>query len=288
MRSSFALAAIASYASAQQVGYYTQEFHAPLSLGECTHATGCVTQTKSVTMDANWRWTHKVNDYANCYSGTSWDTSVCTDGEACAKNCALDGIDQNALQGTYGITSTGSELKMTLVTNGQYSKNVGGRMYMMQDANNYEMFKLKGKEFTFDVDVSQLPCGVNGALYFVEMSQNGDQYQGSNTAGAKYGTGYCDAQCPHDVKFMNGKANIEDWNSTTAMGKNGSCCAEMDIWEANSMSTSYTLHPCNVEGQHTCSSALECGDNDLRYDGVCDKDGCDFNPYRAGQTNFYG
>jgi cellulose 1,4-beta-cellobiosidase len=80
------------------------------------------------------------------------------------------------------------------------------------------------------------------------MSQNGDQYQGNNAAGAKYGTGYCDAQCPHDVKFMNGKANIEDWNSTTAVGKNGSCCAEMDIWEANSMSTSYTLHPCNVEG----------------------------------------
>jgi cellulose 1,4-beta-cellobiosidase len=121
-------------------------------------------------------------------------------------------------------------------------------MYMMQDASNYEMFRLRGKEFTFDVDVSQLPCGVNGALYFVEMSQNGDQYQGNNAAGAKYGTGYCDAQCPHDVKFMNGKANIEDWNSSTAVGKNGSCCAEMDIWEANSMSTSYTLHPCNVEG----------------------------------------
>jgi len=27
----------------------------------------------------------------------------------------------------------------------------------------------------------------------------------TNAAGAKYGTGYCDAQCPHDVKFMNGK-----------------------------------------------------------------------------------
>ena len=29
------------------------------------------------------------------------------------------------------------------------------------------------REFTFDVDVSQLPCGLNGALYFVEMDKDG-------------------------------------------------------------------------------------------------------------------
>ena len=29
------------------------------------------------------------------------------------------------------------------------------------------------REFTFDVDVSQLPCGLNGALYFVEMDEDG-------------------------------------------------------------------------------------------------------------------
>lgn len=26
----------------------------------------------------------------------------------------------------------------------------------------------------------------------------------TNTAGAKYGTGYCDSQCPRDLKFING------------------------------------------------------------------------------------
>ena len=133
-------------------------------------------------------------------------------------------------------------------------------MYMLADDQNYEMFKLRGREFTFDVDVSQLPCGLNGALYFVEMSQNGDKGQGSNNAGAAYGTGYCDAQCPHDVKFINGKANIESWNSTTATGKLGSCCAEMDIWEANSYSSAFTLHPCLNAGQHTCSDSASCGD----------------------------
>ena len=32
---------------------------------------------------------------------------------------------------------------------------------------------IKIREFTFDVDVSQLPCGLNGALYFVEMDEDG-------------------------------------------------------------------------------------------------------------------
>jgi cellulose 1,4-beta-cellobiosidase len=51
------------------------------------------------------------------------------------------------------------------------------------------MFNLVGKEFTFDVDVSKLPCGLNGALYFVEMAADGGIGKGNNKAGAKYGTG---------------------------------------------------------------------------------------------------
>ena len=42
------------------------------------------------------------------------------------------------------------------------------------------------------------------------------KYSG-NKAGAKYGTGYCDAQCPHDIKFINGEVGIllfESWNRT--------------------------------------------------------------------------
>ena len=72
--------------------------------------------------------------------------------------------------------------------------------------NKYQMFQLKNREFTFDVDVSSLPCGLNGALYFVEMEEDGglSEYAG-NKAGAKYGTGYCDAQCPQDIKFINGQ-----------------------------------------------------------------------------------
>jgi hypothetical protein len=79
----------------------------------------------------------------------------------------------------------------------------------MKDDTTYEMFKLApNQEFTFDVDLSNLPCGLNGALYFVSMDADGGlKKYSSNKAGAKYGTGYCDAQCPRDLKFINGEVS---------------------------------------------------------------------------------
>jgi hypothetical protein len=50
----------------------------------------------------------------------------------------------------------------------------------------------------------------------------------------------------------------------------------MDLWEANSVSTAYTPHPCKQLGFVACTGT-DCGDGDNRYGGVCDKDGCDFN-----------
>lgn len=246
-------------------------------------------------MDANWRWLHNVGGYQNCYTGNKWNTQYCPDDAACAKNCALDGVPTADWRNTYGVTSTGSALKLDFVTQGQYAKNVGSRTYMMNGDSTYQMFKLKNREFTFDVDVSQLPCGLNGALYFVQMDEDGglSKFSG-NKAGAKYGTGYCDAQCPHDIKFINGEGNADGWKPSASdpnagVGKYGSCCAEMDIWEANSISSAFTAHPCQVDGQTRCQGT-QCGDDASgeRAKGVCDKDGCDLNAYRAGVHDFFG
>ena len=54
-----------------------------------------------------------------------------------------------------------------------------------------------------------------------------------------------------------------------------------------SEATSYTTHGCNVEGYYLCERPDECGDVD-RYGGVCDKDGCSYNPYKMNATTFYG
>jgi cellulose 1,4-beta-cellobiosidase len=288
----FVIAALLGATKAQQIGKQKQNAHPELSLAKCT-SSGCNKTSKSITLDANWRWLHQTGTATNCYTGNSWDKNLCPDPETCASKCGVDGVDTNDWQNTYGVHSTSDQLELGFVTQGQYAKNVGSRTYMMDSSNQYEMFKLKNQEFTFDVDVSNMPCGVNGALYFVEMEADGGagKYP-DNKAGAAYGTGYCDAQCPQDIKFINGQANVLDWiNSPTdpnsGTGKWGACCGEMDIWEANSVSSAYTAHPCTSSGHTRCESDQECGTTD-RYSSTCDPDGCDLNAYRVGVKDFFG
>lgn len=59
---------------------------------------------------------------------------------------------------------------MTKNANGE---NVGSRTFLLDEDDHYMQFDLKNREFTFDVDVSALPCGLNGALYFSEMNADG-------------------------------------------------------------------------------------------------------------------
>uniref|UniRef100_A0A7S1QGV2 cellulase n=1 Tax=Alexandrium catenella TaxID=2925 RepID=A0A7S1QGV2_ALECA len=257
-------------------------------------------------MDSQWRWLHdaRKNKYENCISGTppAWATSICSSNQECAAGCALEGMSTSEYGHKYGISTVpgGVDLKFK---NGE---SIGSRLYMMADEDRYEMFKLLGKEFTLDVDVSTLECGLNGAVYFVEMKEDGGMGEGGNTAGAKLGTGYCDAQCPHDLKFLAGEANVKGWHEAKAgpEGHYGYCCAEMDIWEANREATAFTTHACNIEGplkcegtgKNTCGDVPEdckcCGEEDCsccgRYKGVCDKDGCDYNHFRLGDENYYG
>ncbi|OKL59304.1 1,4-beta-D-glucan cellobiohydrolase B [Talaromyces atroroseus] len=279
-------------ARAQQVGTYTAETHPSLTWQTCTSANECTTVDGSVVIDANWRWIHSVNSSTNCYTGNTWDATLCPDDESCAVNCAVEGA---AYSSTYGVTTSGSELRINYVTQNSNGANVGARLYLLKDESTYETFSLLGNEFTFDVDVANLPCGLNGALYFTQMQADGglSEYT-NNKAGAKYGVGYCDSQCPRDLKFIDGEGNAEDWepsstDSNTGVGGHGNCCAEMDIWEANSISYATTAHPCSSLGQTECDGD-DCGGtySAERYAGVCDPDGCDFNPYRLGNTSFYG
>ncbi|KAL0953573.1 hypothetical protein HGRIS_004789 [Hohenbuehelia grisea] len=277
-------------ATTHTVGTQQAETHPTLSVQKCTKGGTCTTQQRSVVLDSNWRWLHTTSGTTNCYTGNTWDSSLCPDGATCAKNCALDGADYS---GTYGITTSGNALTFKFVTHGPYSTNIGGRVYLLESENKYQLFNLNNQEFTFDVDVSQLPCGLNGALYFVSMDADGGQSKSpNNKAGAKYGTGYCDSQCPHDIKFINGEANVAGWqpspnDQNAGKGQYGTCCSEMDIWEANSMAAAYTPHVCTGNGLTRCTGN-DCGDGDNRYGGICDKDGCDFNSFRMGDKSFYG
>lgn len=190
--------------SGQQVGTLEAETHPSMSMQTCTSGGACTKKDTKIVLDSNWRWLHSTADSTNCYDGNTWDTTLCPDPETCSTNCALDGADY---EGVYGIKASADSLTLTFVT----GANIGSRVYLLADDSTYQGFNLKNNEFTFDVDMSNLPCGLNGALYFSQMELDGGLANNAgNKAGAAYGTGYCDAQCPHDMKFINGEVREAD------------------------------------------------------------------------------
>lgn len=287
---------LAGLVYSQQPGTQKVNYNLPLQIEECTGSENCKVVNTKVTLDHNWRWLHEAGGYENCYSGNEFDDTFCPDPATCTENCAIEGVDKADWTSPYGVHSDGKELQIDFITEGEYSTNIGSRLFLLDPSEDeYYMFKLKNREFTMDVDMVDLPCGLNGAVYLVEMDKDGgaSKYP-TNKAGAGYGTGYCDAQCPHDLKFINGEANVLEWDPSdvdinSGHGHYGSCCVELDIWEANSLATAFTLHPCDIVGPARCEG-VDCGDNasDDRYNGICDKDGCDFHNWRMGDRNFYG
>jgi len=187
-----------------------------------------------------------------------------------------------------------SGVRMGFVTQGPYSKNVGSRTYVME-GDEYKLFSMLNKEISFHIDMSNMPCGTNGAIYFSEMEKTGNK-GGDNAAGAPYGTGYCDGQCARDLKWVNGKANVKGWvpnkddpYSNCGTGDLGACCAEMDLWEGNMISTAFTAHPAVNPGLVVCDTDKECGSQTGdRYIAPVDRDGCDINDFRLGNPSFYG
>ena len=256
--------------TAQSVGT-TPEVHPKLTTWKCTKADGCKSQNTALVLDALAHPVHqREKPELNCGDwGKTPDPAVCPDQETCQKNCIMEGVEDYT---KYGVFANGSS--MTLKQLREDGTNATPRLYLLaEDEKKYEMLKLTGQELTFDVDVSRLPCGMNGALYLGEMAEDGGAGANKlNTGGAAYGTGYCDAQC-YTTPFVNGVANLD--------GK-GACCNEMDVWEANAPAIQTAPHACNQTGLYLCEGA-EC-----QAQGVCDKNGCGYNTYTNGAKSFYG
>ncbi|KAM7184712.1 Glycoside hydrolase [Rhypophila sp. PSN 637] len=287
-----ALALMGQTAMGQQVGTQTTETHPKMSWKKCTGKAQCTTVNAEVVIDSNWRWLHTTgSNIQNCYDGNKW-TSACSTAADCASKCAMEGAEYAK---SYGATTSGDALTLKFVTKHEYGTNIGSRFYLMNGSSKYQMFTLMNNEFTFDVDLSTVECGLNSALYFVAMDEDGGMSKYStNKAGAKYGTGYCDAQCARDLKFVGGKGNIEGWRPSSndpnaGVGPMGGCCAEIDIWESNAHAYAFTPHACEDNKYHVCETD-NCGGtySEDRFAGKCDANGCDYNPYRMGNPDFYG
>lgn len=249
-----AVLATAGVANAQQPGSSTPEVHPKLPTWKCTTSGGCVQQDTSVVLDWNYRWIHTATGSTSCTTSSGVDPTLCPNEATCAQNCVIEG----ATYSSSGIAVSGDAMTMKqYVTNNGTTSNASPRVYLLGPDGNYVLMKLLGQELSFDVDLSTLPCGENGALYLSEMDASGGRSP-YNTGGANYGSGYCDAQCP-----------VQTWmNGTLNTNHQGYCCNEMDILEANAYANAFTPHPC--------------------ANGDCDKSGCGYNPYALGYKSYYG
>lgn len=280
-------------AAAQQVGKLLNETHPRLQWTRCAADESCQTIDGAVVVDANKRWLHEVDSYMSCYDGNMWNPDICSSAEACTSNCALEGADYRG----YGISAANDTISLPLLTRIDFSRNVDSRLFLMESKDKYQTFTLLGNELAFDVDLSTVECGINSALYFVAMDVDGGKARHpTNKAGAEYGTGYCDASCPRDLRFVGGKANIELWRPSetdqdSGYGHFGACCPEFAVWNSNAHSFSMSSHTCYYEDYSVCE-ATDCDstyiDPEDRYGGYCDPNGCNYNPYRMGNKDFYG
>lgn len=256
---------------AQSVGP-TKEVHPRLTTWKCTTAGGCKSQNTALVIDSLAHPLYQRDEPSrNCGDwGQAANSTACPDLATCQKNCVMDGVSDYTTRGIF--TSGGALTLKQLHPQGRWV--VSPRVYLLAEhEQEYEMIKLTGQEFTFDVDVSKLPCGMNGALYLSEMeADGGKKTEPLNEGGAFMGTGYCDAQC-FTTPFINGVGNLDG---------SGSCCNELDIWEANSAAESIAPHTCGKPGLSKCKGA-EC-----EFEGICDEWGCSYKPYQFGNTRHYG
>lgn len=200
-----------------------------------------------LVLDANWRWLHSNGGYQNCFDGTWKCTTDCD-------NCVLEGITNEQYKSVYGISKINDKIELQFIT----GSNIGSRLYLLKN-NKYWLPNLLNKQISIDIDISEIPCSLNAAVYLVQMPATsflGNKSQNLDTLGVGYG----DAQCPKDIKyFYDGKTNINQKEI---------CSVEIDLIEANTEALAWTLHPCK--------------------DNKCDKSGADANSYRQGFHNFYG
>jgi cellulase len=206
LRTSFvALALLSLGVSAQNMAPGTEN-HPRLTTYKCTKAGGCQARTNYLVLDHLAHPIKQVN--APNYNCGNWgekpNATACPDEATCQRNCLAYPISDYS---QYGVTVNGASMKLDQLN--AAGNVVSPRLYLLEEGKQrYEMLQLTGGELAFDVDISKLPCGMNGALYLSEMEADGGKATTPlNKAGAQYGTGYCDAQC-YTTPFINGAVSL--------------------------------------------------------------------------------
>ena len=153
----------------QQAGENNENYVAPMTPRSCRwNSQGrkeCTEEPKSSSLD----------------SDDSWDSSVCPDGETCARNCAAGAVDQETWEGTSGVKQNGNGVDVGFVTQGAYSVNVGSRSYLMEDDKEYKLFNMLQKEISFDVDPEE--CAMREQCRHLLLRYGEDRQHGRDQQG---------------------------------------------------------------------------------------------------------
>ncbi|KAJ7209983.1 glycoside hydrolase [Mycena pura] len=230
-------------------------------------------------------WFH-TNLGHECWVDHVWDSTVCPDVQTCYDNCSLRKSNYSEL---YGITTSNNSATMKFFTQSSVV-NIGNRVLLLDaesaqaaPTNHYQIFFPLNMELSFDVDVSQLPCG-NLSLREIATDGGISQDHTNRTAGAGWGSGNCDGRCSTDHQFIDGLVWINHYPNV--MNMLGACCNEFRLWHGNAVSETMVAHPCSAPGLTTCTAASLGGQCATPS---CDVTGCEFNPFREGApASFYG
>lgn len=223
-----------------------------------------------VMLDSRWRWLYNVDDK---------DCGSLTTDPATLERCYLQGLRASKYADGYGVlvgspTNRALTLRYATKDKDSPSPNYGSRVYLT-DGEGYTLFSPMAGEISFDVDISQVPAGMNAAVYLVSMNRYGNIASISNSgvmnvAGWRRGLGYCDAQCPTDLRFVQDAGLNSD-------NRYASCCPEMDLFEANRFVSAMTAHPCKSAKESVCDTSTNAN-----CAAECDGNGADVNTFRDG------
>ena len=151
----------------------------------------------------------------------------------------------------YALTNEASKHCCVKVNETSITLHGGGRIYL-GDSNSgifspdsFFLMPLVGKRLTYDVDMSNVGCNCNAALYCLAMPAYNSSQKLEPGPGGDY---YCDAD---------------------KVG--GTYCPDMDVMEANKYAMASTAHSCTPVPPHYYSTCdrVGCGTNvlDADYDG---------------------
>jgi cellulose 1,4-beta-cellobiosidase len=71
------------------------------------------------------------------------------------------------------VETSGSQLSLLFKPPKGSETDTGSRVYLMaSDDKNYEGFILNNKEFTFDIDLTEVPCGFSFSFFCICILSN--------------------------------------------------------------------------------------------------------------------